>query len=411
MSNLRDEIENGALFPYGNEDDLKAELEALENELPSGAFEILPGMTVTEMKTLFFDAETLIEPDYRMYQLNSTGHRYYYTFDENGEPVFYPSVTTIISQTMKTSQYLINWIAEKGVEEADRYKTERAYYGTFMHACYERLLINGSYDLDNLNEELKQYIEDHRLPIDFIAYADELKKDVLAFAQFVIDHDVRPYAIEIALKSDNMGTAGMLDLPCNMLEQIGGTKRINAIIDFKSGRKNFYPDHVVQLHMYKQMWNENFPKFPIDRVFNFAPAEWRKKPNYKLKDQTKDPDALKITYLLGLAAIEEKKKSNTFTAVSGVVSIKQDHDIMSNVLSMTLSEVIKKRAPKDEPMKVVEVSDFEKAIKETSENTNKASKTVSKKDLNTNIPEEKESIEIEEKTTENDFSDLLGEEF
>ena len=71
----------------------------VENE-ESGAFELLPGVTVEEMKSVFFDTDALIEPPYRVYQLNSKGHRYYYRFNEQNEPEFYPSVTTILSQTM-----------------------------------------------------------------------------------------------------------------------------------------------------------------------------------------------------------------------------------------------------------------------------------------------------------------------
>ena len=42
-----------------------------------GGYEIAQGMSVEEMKALFFDADALRDPNYRMYQLNSQGHRYY----------------------------------------------------------------------------------------------------------------------------------------------------------------------------------------------------------------------------------------------------------------------------------------------------------------------------------------------
>jgi hypothetical protein len=84
---------------------------------PTGVFEIIPGMTVEEMTAMFFDEKTLIEPPYKVWQLNSKGHRYYYR----------------------------------------------------------------AYDLDGLKGKLKEYIEVYRLPDYFIYYADDLKKDVLAF--------------------------------------------------------------------------------------------------------------------------------------------------------------------------------------------------------------------------------------
>ena len=105
--------------------------EAMEPEQPTGVFEIVPGMTVEEMTAMFFNVDALIEPPYKIWQLNSKGHRYYYRYDENGNPEFFPSVTTILSQTLPKSPFLINWIANKGIEEAERYKGERAAYGTF----------------------------------------------------------------------------------------------------------------------------------------------------------------------------------------------------------------------------------------------------------------------------------------
>lgn len=330
------ETENNAL----------AELMATEPE--NRAFEIIPGMTVEEMQCMFFDKTALIEPPYKVFQLNSKGQRYYYRFDENGQPEFYPSVTTILSQTLPKSPFLIEWIASKGMDEAERYKAERAAYGTFMHAQFEELIINRVYDLDNLKEKLKTYIEVNRLPDDFIYYADDLKKDVLAFAQFVIDYDVRPLAVEIALVHPYYKYAGMVDLPCTMKRSPCSDERITAIVDFKSGRKGFYEDAEIQLHLYKMMWNVTFEDYPVTHVFNFSPKDWRKKPSYNLKDQTNSPNAAKIPALLEIASIEDEKRDNIFTAVSGSINLDEMNNFADNVISLTLAELIKAKAPADE---------------------------------------------------------------
>lgn len=352
-------------FPEINEEQqIVPGLDAVEIEQPAGAFEIVPGMTVEEMTAMFFDG-ALIEPPYKVWQLNSKGHRYYYKFDDNGTPEFYPSVTTILSQTMPKSEFLIKWIAEKGIDEAERYKAERAAYGTFMHARFEELIINRFYDLDGLKAQLKEYIDNNKLPADFIYYADDFKKDILAFAQFVLDYDVKPLAVEIALVHPIYNYAGMIDLPCTMLTKPGSGERINAIVDFKSGRKGFYEEAEIQLHLYAMMWNENFPDIQIDRVFNFSPKDWRKKPTYNLKDQTDSPNAKKIPYLLELAAIEDEKRDNTFTAVSGEICLDNEPDLTENIVSLTLAELVKSKAPaekkKPEPDKAVTVEDLEQA--------------------------------------------------
>lgn len=330
------ETENNAL----------AELMATEPE--NRAFEIVPGMTVEEMQCMFFDKTALIEPPYKVFQLNSKGHRYYYRFDENGQPEFFPSVTTILSQTLPKSPFLIEWIASKGMDEAERYKAERAAYGTFMHAQFEELIINRVYNLDDLKEKLKTYIEVNRLPDDFIYYADDLKKDVLAFAQFVIDYDVRPLAVEIALVHPYYKYAGMVDLPCTMKRSPCSDERITAIVDFKSGRKGFYEDAEIQLHLYKMMWNVTFEDYPVTHVFNFSPKDWRKKPSYNLKDQTNSPNAAKIPALLEIAAIEDEKRDNIFTAVSGSINLDEMNNFADNVISLTLAELIKTKAPVEE---------------------------------------------------------------
>lgn len=403
-------------FPEFNEEQQQIipPFEVIEPEEQAGAFEIVPGMTVEEMTAMFFNVDALIEPPYKIWQLNSKGHRYYYRYDEQGNPEFFPSVTTILSQTLPKSPFLIKWIAEKGIEESERYKGERAAYGTFMHAAFEELLINRAYDLDALKGKLKDYIDYQRLPDDFIYYADDLKKDVLAFAQFVLDYDVRPLAVEIALVHPYYKYAGMIDCPCTMLERPGVKNRINAIVDFKSGRKGFYEEAEIQLHLYKEMWNINFEQFQINRVFNFSPKDWRKRPSYNLKDQTDSPNAKKIPALLELSAIEDAKKDNIFTAVSGAILLDNAPDLTQNVISLTLSELIKTKAPKEKTpteKTAVTVADIstetqpekEPGTKKATKKANDPAKkpaTIKKDEKRVNIPEDKKDAQKETKKAE-----------
>lgn len=337
-----------SLFPEINEEQ-RTILEFEGMEEPDGLIEIVPGLTVEEMKPAF----ALIEAPYRIWQLNSSGHRYYYRYDEQGNPEFFASVTTVLSQTLPKSKYLIEWIVSKGIDEAERYKEERADYGTFMHAEFQPLVIYRCYNFDELKGKLKKYMVQKSLPDDFIYHADELKKDILAFAQFIIDYDVRPLAVEIALVHPFHKYAGMIDLPCSMLDRIGGKERINAIVDFKSGRKGFYEEAEIQLHMYKDMWNANFPQHEISRVFNFSPKDWRKRPSYNFKDQTDSENAKKITGLLHIAGVEDGKKDNVFTSISGTINLDEGRKLTENVVSLTLAELVKSKPIKEDKPKPI----------------------------------------------------------
>lgn len=350
-------IEQMEQQPLSEEEALKM----LGAEAPA-AYEIAPGMTVEQIKAEFFDEDALEEQPEQVFRLDSSGHRYYYTFDEDGEPRFYVSVTTLIKQTMPTSPQLIKWIADMGYEESQRYAAERAAYGTFMHAQIQELIINRSYDLDSLRERLKKYIESEKLPGDFISYTDDFKKDLLAFAQFMKDVDLKPLAIELVLTNKEDGYAGALDLAAEFnIEEKGffgetyktgakagepketkRTVRVRGIIDFKSGRKGFFPEHEVQLHAYMKMWNMYFKEKPIDRVFNWSPKDWRgTTPSYNFKDQTASKNAAKLPYLVELAKIEDGKRDNTIVSCNGCIDIEKE--LTDNIIELSLAEVVKKR--------------------------------------------------------------------
>lgn len=371
----------------------------MESDNKTNPVEVMPGMTVEEMTAVFFNADALREPKYKLFQLNSDGHRYYYRF-EGTTPVFYPSVTTLLKQVMPTSPFLIKWMVENGTDGATEKRDLAAAYGTFMHAQFEILLINRRYDFDTVPDALLSYMGQNNLPEKF--YFESLvkiRKDVCAFAQFVKDYNVRPLAVEIALVHPDYHYAGMLDLPCIMTDPKTGSE-FPAIVDFKSGRKGFYEEHELQLALYRDMWNVNFPEMPITRIFNFAPKDWRGiKPTYTLKEQTDSPNIVKIPALLTLAAIADEQMDNTFTVISGELNL-DDYKPSNNIMALSLAELVKtKAANNDAP----ETDGF---VPEQAETVPKKPKSVRKKAVS--VPKSVESVPKVEKPKQDASENLLN---
>lgn len=359
--------------------------------------ELAPGASVEEVSALYFDPKLMVSPPSRFYRLDRQGHRYYYDFDNDGEPVFYPSITTLIAQTMPTSQYLVKWIADMGYEAADQYKNERAYYGTFMHAEIAELVIRRTYDLDGLKHRLIKYIDAKVLAAKFIDYADSLRKNMLSFAQFVIDYNVRPLAVEIALIHPLDMYACTLDMPC--IISVRG-KDVRAIIDFKSG-KQFYETNEIQLHAQKAAWEYNYPDLPIEKVYNWRPKDWRDRPTYELTDQTNAVSREKLPHIIALSRIEDNNVDNMLTVCSGIINM--DNGIKSNYKAYHLSELVKAKRQKDsdkEPDKEPEKPKVKKVVAKKAAPRKPANKPdVAKKKAPvaktvkkaTNVPEKKES--------------------
>jgi len=373
-------------------------LAALVEPEQEQAKEIAPGMTVEEIRAVYFNADALKEPAYRVFQLNSDGHRYYYRFNEAGEPEFFPSVTTLLKQVMPTPPALLDWMIANGKDGATEKRDLAAAYGTFMHIQFETLVINRRYDFDNVPAVLLDYMGRENLPEKvFAEWLPKIRKDVLAFAQFVRDYNVKPLAIEIGLVHPEYHYAGCIDLPCIMTDPKTG-KQFTAIVDFKSGRKGFYEEHELQLHLYREMWNVNYPETPVARVFNFAPKDWRTKPTYNLKEQTDSVNARKLPYLLALASIEDEKRDNTLTIVRGVLDL-DNGKIADNILTLSLADLIKtKAAQKDAPeqaAKSPETTDEpeppkkgrKRAVKATKEPEPINSPSEQEKPVKTKIPE------------------------
>lgn len=245
--------------------------------------------------------------------------RHYYTTD-GGQIKFYPSWTTVIKRVLGTSEYLVKWIADMGYEASRKYMQERAHYGTMLHICLAKFLVDKKFDMGRILSEISMYAFLHRIDHTVTAYwAEDLKSDILAFAQFCADKELAPIAVEMPLTYEAAGIAGTIDIVCELKF---GKGRVRAIVDIKSGRKGFYPEHRYQLHGYKAMWDENFPELAVDMVFNWSPKEWTKSPTYNFENQTDAAEGAALAPLLSLHALNHPdSKPSPKRNITGLIEL------------------------------------------------------------------------------------------
>lgn len=265
-------------------------------------------LTYEQVQALYFN-EALIAPQQVLRRVKIAGNeRYYYIENEYGAKTFFIGVTTASKISIPTSPGLVQWMCLQGsVEKADQAAKKAAAYGTCMHiVLLQSYLLGTKLKMEEVENTTKiAGITFGLKPEEIDEWVREIKRDLLAFAQFVEDYKVRPIAVEFPIASEKMRLGGTIDLPCYITikekgffgevyksgERKGEPKEtsketeIAAIIDLKSGRKGFYEEHEFQLHAYKRMWNEVYP-IKIDRVFDWSPKEWKTTPSYTFTDQT-----------------------------------------------------------------------------------------------------------------------------
>lgn len=290
--------------------------------------------SIEGLKGLYFDDTALREVDYRLYRLDSSGLRFYYTLDQKFNPTFYVSVTSKNDVVIPKGYGFYKWLASNNEQDIEFQKESRACYGSMMHDEMAKLIIDRKYDLSLVPDLVERTAISNGFSGPISSWTTELYKDLLAFAQFIKDKNVVPVAIELMLKSDVYGYAGSIDLVC---ELDFNRKRVRAIIDFKSSKKgSFYENHEVQLTDYKRMWNENFPEWKVTHAFNYSPNDWRTKPSYKLVNQTEACSDAKADQYLALfkeKQISENLQPKDVLMVGGVIDLDLSLDGLFKVKS------------------------------------------------------------------------------
>lgn len=300
-------------------------------------------MNITEVSTIYFDQDALRLQPYKIgrVKLSESGRAYF----KYQLPVkIYTSLTTVISTCTPMPYGIMVWKMQHGEKESKRMAYVAAMYGTLMHIEYGNFCVNQAWNFDMAETIVADYCSKNEFYSDETKeWPDRLKEDMQAFADFIFKYKVKTLAIEMVLCSDAFEFATAIDLVCMMTvsdkgywgekyssgEKKGQDKATNkdvevrAIVNFKSGRHNFYAENANQLELERMVWNENYPELPIDRVYNFAPTNWRDASGdkFKLADQTNKANPVEMEAMLMLASERYKGKNEqkVWTTIYGEV--------------------------------------------------------------------------------------------
>lgn len=285
-------------------------------------------MNFENVNTEWFDPEALRLPPYKVGRVSYGDYgRSYVKILEDGtiEQPFrlYTSLTTAINQCAPMERPLLEWYAKNGMVEANRLLRDSQHYGTLMHKIIGKWLISNNIDFGTFQDEVDEYCgEHHYYSPEVPGWAKKLKSDVAAFCFFTYERNIKPIGIEYVLLSDK-GFGTLIDLVCHMdISETGffgdtyasgvnkghpketkKRKRVTAVINFKSGRHQFYRTNGIQIECEKQLFEENFPDIKIDCAFNWSPKDWDINPGYNLKDWTGEISQNEIDAVLSLAEI------------------------------------------------------------------------------------------------------------
>jgi hypothetical protein len=344
--------------------------------------------TIGQLSALYFDADALRLSPVPVFRIQTRGNRNYFVIGEDRKAILLDGVTTIVNSTLPKSEFLIKWMAEKGYDEAIEYRNIRALYGTLMHIMVAHILINKFVEVEDVDRAVKNYCLANGVNSGQAAgWTEDICSDLLAFAQFVRDYNVKPLAIEATLADTDLKIAGTTDLICEMDVDVKGfygevyksgdqkgqpklstqTFRRKAIVDFKSGRSGANTDDkAAQLKFYELLSVKNFPDLFISgdpiMLFNWSPKDWRTKPDYTLTDQSNNFSEHEVMMMLDLyrCRLSTKLEERTVTTFKGRIeiggeltdnySILTTADMVQQRIDEMVAEKTKKESVLDEPL-------------------------------------------------------------
>lgn len=168
-------------------------------------------------------------------QITDPDHRFY----ERSPGVYYPSMTTVMSNGLPTPKYLLDWYMQYGHQA--KYLLEKASKeGTLVHEAIEKIL-NGEV---LTYEDFEKWVWNKRLN-----NAVFLWRMVMKFMFFYTNYVLEVLDVESRRFSDKFKIAGTMDLRARLTDG-----RI-WIVDFKTSN-HYHADYSIQTFGYSEMTKE-----------------------------------------------------------------------------------------------------------------------------------------------------------
>lgn len=326
----------------------------MKNEIDIGQ-----DLTIEELRSLYFDEDALRLPPVKLFRMDSYNKRIYYTSSE-GVHEFFPGVTGFLSKVLPTAPELIAWKVQMG-EGAAAYVKERATYGSLMHGQFAPLLINRKYDLDPIHEIIHEYCKEDEMIVDEIAWTRELKKDIIALANWINEFQVKPLLIEAPLCSRKYGVATLVDFFGKMIlpekgfwgeEYKSGARKgqpketmkdceVYVFADFKSRKKAYVTEtDELQLAFGAEMIKENFPEFKDKdiRLYSWHPKDWKTVPGSHFTQHTNKHSEREMELYSELYHLKNDVSRYTRMSFKGVVEVGKP--LSGNYELKTLMEIV-----------------------------------------------------------------------
>jgi hypothetical protein len=316
-------------------------------------------LSLVDVSTIYFDETAIRLPDYTVGRIPfNKGGRGYYIINPDYTVSFFVSLTTAIGTTQPTSPQIIEWQMSLGSQEYKRQLRLKADYGTIMHELIGKFCIDKKLAMSYIDEAVSQYRAKGFNDKEIDDWNTELRKDLRAWAQFVIDYNLTVICVEVVLVSKQYGYATAIDVvayhdeECMVdsgetyksgerkgeVKMVKGSKRSLCLINMKSGRKGFYESHSIQMEAEKRVFEENFSDLPISKIYNWAPTDWKTNPAYKLKDQTDCCDPKELDAIFALAEFRLKKNVGNVLVDEG--QIEYGVDATSGMSSVSMEQYI-----------------------------------------------------------------------
>lgn len=213
----------------------------------------------------------------------------------------YKSITTFLDAVMPANKLLQSWRESKiqdlgSVDAASEFVKATADFGTILHISVADFCRNNGVNWQQFNDFAVMQLVAMGLSGHTLQSAlEELTKDFASIVKFFFDYEAKVIAVELPVFSSH-GFATLIDLVVEINDKCYTEKtpkekrnRIVAAGNLKSGKKGFYESHILQLAGERMCFNETYSKsigFEIKEVFNIAPTDWRKAPDYKYKNRT-----------------------------------------------------------------------------------------------------------------------------